>query len=110
LFRSDPSRRLRRADLRRRRRIGRVGLSRQYHLTPLIPAPCPTGDNQNVVTIGEWGAMSPMAFVGRGRELAALDNWLRLAAGGQGGLVLVDGEPGLGKTTLAAELARSARA
>jgi DNA-binding CsgD family transcriptional regulator len=54
--------------------------------------------------------MSPMAFVGRERELTALNGWLRAAARGQGGLVLVDGEPGLGKTTLAAELTSSARA
>jgi predicted ATPase len=54
--------------------------------------------------------MSQVAFVGRERELAALDGWLRAAGRGQGGLVLIDGEPGLGKTTLAAELARSARA
>jgi tetratricopeptide (TPR) repeat protein len=51
-----------------------------------------------------------VAFVGRERELAALEGWLRAAAHGQGGLVLIDGEPGLGKTTLAAELARSTRA
>ena len=57
-----------------------------------------------------WETMSQVAFVGRQRELAALDGWLRAAGRGQGGLVLIDGEPGLGKTTLAAELARSARA
>jgi DNA-binding CsgD family transcriptional regulator len=51
-----------------------------------------------------------VVFVGRERELATLDGLLRTAADGQGGLVLVDGEPGLGKTTLAAELASSARA
>jgi MoxR-like ATPase len=54
--------------------------------------------------------MSQVAFVGRERELATLDGWLRAASRGQGGLVLIDGEPGLGKTTLAAEVARSARA
>ena len=50
-----------------------------------------------------------MAFVGRERELAALGGLLRAAAHGQGGLALIDGEPGLGKTMLAAELATSAR-
>ena len=53
--------------------------------------------------------MSAAAFVGRGRELAVLGERLRAARLGEGGLVLVAGEPGIGKTTLAAELTRAAR-
>jgi hypothetical protein len=41
--------------------------------------------------------------VGRGRELAQLDTALDSALAGRGGLVLLTGEPGIGKTTLARE-------
>ncbi|MHA6785861.1 ATP-binding protein [Pseudonocardia saturnea] len=47
------------------------------------------------------------ALPGRDRELAALRAWLAAAAAGQGRLVLVAGEAGIGKTRLAQELARS---
>ncbi len=49
-------------------------------------------------------------FVGRGHELAALDERLAVAAQGQGGVVLLAGEPGIGKTRLAEELAALAHA
>lgn len=45
---------------------------------------------------------------GRDRELAALRAWLAAAVAGQGRLVLLVGEAGIGKTRLAQELARSA--
>ena len=48
--------------------------------------------------------MSPVtavaALVGRDDELALLDGLLREAARGRGGAVLVEGEPGVGKSTL----------
>jgi tetratricopeptide (TPR) repeat protein len=49
-------------------------------------------------------------FVGRARELAILRAALAAAANGQGGIVLLVGEPGIGKTRTAEELAREARA
>jgi len=49
-------------------------------------------------------------FVGRARELARLLERLEAAERGQGGLVLIAGEPGIGKTRLLRELAERARA
>jgi tetratricopeptide (TPR) repeat protein len=49
-------------------------------------------------------------FVGREAELAALTADLETAAAGRGGVVLLAGEPGIGKTRLAEELAAQASA
>jgi DNA-binding winged helix-turn-helix (wHTH) protein/tetratricopeptide (TPR) repeat protein len=48
-------------------------------------------------------------FVGRERTIARLERALDAALGGAGGLVLLAGEPGIGKTRTAEELARVAR-
>jgi len=48
-------------------------------------------------------------FVGRDRELAQLQQCLTQLAEGRGGTVLVEGEPGIGKTRLLRELLREAR-
>jgi predicted ATPase len=48
-------------------------------------------------------------FVGRDRELAVLHGWMEEAAAGRGGLALLSGAPGIGKSRLAAELATTAR-
>ena len=49
-------------------------------------------------------------FVGRAGELAAQTADLDAAVGGRGGVVLVAGEPGIGKTRLSEELAARAAA
>ncbi|MGH2897844.1 MAG: AAA family ATPase, partial [Solirubrobacteraceae bacterium] len=49
-------------------------------------------------------------LVGRGRELAQLETGLERALAGRGGLVLLTGEPGIGKTALAREFVERAAA
>jgi len=49
-------------------------------------------------------AMPPSLLVGRERELASLRAHLARAIAGQGSLVLIGGEAGIGKTALAKEL------
>src|SRR5581483_828948 len=53
--------------------------------------------------------MSRPPFVGRERELALLHSCLAGVAQGQGRVVLVSGEPGIGKTRLLTEFAAQAR-
>jgi hypothetical protein len=50
------------------------------------------------------------ALVGRSRELASLTATLERAAAGEGGVALVSGEPGIGKTRLLEEIASCAAA
>src|SRR6188472_4292850 len=50
------------------------------------------------------------AFVGREAERAEIRAALERAAAGQGGLILLVGEPGIGKTRLADEASDDARA
>jgi hypothetical protein len=49
-------------------------------------------------------------FVGRASEIGALDEALARTRAGHGGLMLVSGEPGIGKTRLADEVSDRARA
>ena len=52
--------------------------------------------------------MARVPLIGRSREMAILQSALRQARGGHGTAVLLEGEPGIGKTRLAEEIARSA--
>lgn len=53
---------------------------------------------------------SPAFFAGRVRESAVLETALDAACDGRGGFVLVTGEPGIGKTSLATRVIAAARA
>ena len=54
------------------------------------------------------GATGELPLLGRARELADLDATLEDTAAGRGGLVLLTGEPGIGKTRLATALGERA--
>ena len=69
--------------------------------TDPVPAVTDTGEP----AVG--GRRTP--FVGRDAEQAELGRWLDRAARGRGGLVLVGGEPGVGKTRLVEQLLDTAR-
>jgi tetratricopeptide (TPR) repeat protein len=56
------------------------------------------------------GATGELPLLGRARELADLDATLEEASAGHGGLVLLTGEPGIGKTRLATALGERAAA
>jgi serine/threonine protein kinase len=53
---------------------------------------------------------SPAAFVGRDAELQRLEAYLDQAVAGNGRVVFITGEPGIGKTSLSDEFLRRARA
>ena len=55
-------------------------------------------------------ASTAQALIGRDPELALLEQRVAEAERGQGALLLIEGEPGIGKSTLVAELAKSAGA
>jgi DNA-binding SARP family transcriptional activator len=83
------------------RQLERRILAQEPALEPArMPAPLP----------GPLVPASPFPFVGRAEELAALRSLLERTEGGEGGLVLLAGEAGGGKTRLIRELAHEARA
>ncbi|WP_344253746.1 ATP-binding protein, partial [Pseudonocardia hydrocarbonoxydans] len=73
------------------------------------PAPA-TRELHAAVLAEDRGPAPPTELTGRAVELSALRGAWSRAAGGSGGLVLVAGEGGIGKTRLAAELAEGCAA
>ncbi|MGH8973907.1 MAG: ATP-binding protein, partial [Acidimicrobiia bacterium] len=71
-----------------------------------LPAPVPTYEVR--YEDAAQGLTGGTPLVGREAEMARLTDRLRRAASGQGGLVLMAGEPGIGKTRLAEEVAARA--
>jgi class 3 adenylate cyclase len=76
--------------------VARVGWS----AAPPASAPIPGG-----LQVGQW-----FEFAGRAQERELLAGRWKAATHGEPGLVVVSGEPGVGKTRLVAELAASAHA
>jgi DNA-binding SARP family transcriptional activator/tetratricopeptide (TPR) repeat protein len=74
------------------------------------PGGGPAGDGPRAVPPGpaRSGRVAGQ-LMGRARELSLLQGLWRDATGGQPGLALIGGGPGVGKTRLAAELAETAR-
>lgn len=74
-------------------------------ICPLLPqgesAP-PEGPLPPAVRVPSIGTPSPEGFIGRGEELARLQDAWRRATQGQRTIVWVAGEPGIGKSTLIA--------
>ena len=54
--------------------------------------------------------LTPPRLVGRDRELAHVRRWLAAAETGRGGVLVLHGDAGLGKTRLVQEIARAAQA
>ncbi|MET0903166.1 MAG: AAA family ATPase [Acidimicrobiales bacterium] len=84
-----------------------------------MPAPVPTVEARWHAAAAEATPLPPRLrtasnalspFLGRAEEVAALEEAWKQAAGGELRVVLVGGEPGVGKTSLAAQAARSAHA
>jgi tetratricopeptide (TPR) repeat protein len=67
------------------------------------------GSGARQVPAADAAVPARMPFTGREGELSRLLRHLVEAASGRGGLVLLSGEPGIGKTRLVEELARQAR-
>jgi DNA-binding CsgD family transcriptional regulator len=96
-------------------RAAMIGAARQRQWSPTTqtkpdhrtsktaPRPIPRADPSNVPTFSS-------TFVGRDSEIAALLGHLQSAAGGMGGIVLLAGEPGVGKTRLMHEMGKLALA
>jgi transcriptional regulator with XRE-family HTH domain len=72
------------------------------------PAGASSPQSRAIAGLLVMGHASRTALVGRRRELSLLTERLATAREGRGGLVLVAGEPGIGKTRLMVELAQRA--
>ncbi|GAA3377899.1 hypothetical protein GCM10020367_55390 [Streptomyces sannanensis] len=80
-------------------------------ITHTSPAPVrPPVTERTAAPIPAPAPVDPVSIIGRRPQLAALDDALADTAAGGGTMALISGEPGIGKTALAAELARRADA
>jgi DNA-binding SARP family transcriptional activator len=81
-----------------------------YHtLSGDVPAAGPVSPHLPIQARRFARDFDELGLVGREAERAALLSHLEAAISGQGGFVLLDGEPGIGKTRLARELVAGAR-
>jgi len=74
---------------------------------PAAPAPASAG---HAYRLRVPAARGEGPLIGRDRETALLGEWWTSVGQGAGRLLLVDGDPGIGKTRLVAELARTVEA
>ena len=72
------------------------------------PAPAPAATNLHPPLDDTLSSLRDPWFTGRDAELSTLVRWWSGVVSGAGGLMAIDGEPGVGKTRLAAELAAHA--
>jgi DNA-binding SARP family transcriptional activator len=79
-------------------------------IPPSVPHPVPVPVLEDAVLSAPPALSVRLPFVGREREWALLSGLLQRAMSGQGEVVLVSGEPGIGKTRLLEELAGLATA
>src|ERR1700736_3353240 len=91
---------------RRDRSLGRSGLIWLAPASGGARRPEPTARHEMLGAVSVQLA-SPQ-FVGRGPELARLDELIRAAAGGEPGFALIGGEAGVGKSRLMEEFAARA--
>src|SRR5262245_36035867 len=85
-------------------RIGRVAAQARWGLAGLVAVRI--GDPQTERVRQGWAAQAgPITLVGRESELERLAAAARAARAGRGQMVLISGEPGIGKTAVLAALA-----
>ena len=94
-------------DTRARARVIETVHGRGYRFVAEVRAGLPRDVDPRAAAAAPPAPASP--FVGRARTLERLEGALAAALGGRGRVVLLAGEPGIGKTRTADELARVAR-
>ncbi len=97
-------------DAARDRSCRALAIARRLGMQRLVEAlePAPASPDAPGAAPETPGEPAAGIFVGREREMAELEAALQRAAAGDGGLVLISGEPGVGKTRLLTEVARGA--
>jgi DNA-binding SARP family transcriptional activator len=87
-----------------------TGRVRALHAVPAQRDGGPEGGSAAVVVVSSEDDASSPPFVGREREVAEICGVMDRVVAGRGGVVLIHGEAGIGKTRLAQELDARARA